>query len=68
MNKVVLFSILSIVLLGCLNQLVLSFRSLTNNNDEVYDLLNLMNFPQIVSNIFYIIVFLCSLFIFFINN
>ena len=65
MNKVVLFSILSIVLLGCLNQLVLSFRSLTNNNDEVYDLLNLMNFPQIVSNIFYIIVFLCSLFIFF---
>ena len=52
MNKVVLFSILSIVLLGCLNQLVLSFRSLTNNNDEVYDLLNLMNFPQIVSNIF----------------
>jgi len=65
MNKIILFSILSIVLIGCLNQLILGFRSLTNNNDEVYDLLNLINFPQIISNIFYIIVFLCSLFIFF---
>jgi len=55
------FYLLAILLIGGINWLVTAIRSLKDSNDEVKDLLNLIGLPQIISNLFYIYVFICSI-------
>jgi uncharacterized membrane protein YidH (DUF202 family) len=50
-----------IIFLGGLNWLVTAIRSFQHNNQDVDDLFELINVPQVISNIIYCIVFVVSL-------
>lgn len=52
-----------IIFLGGLNWLVTAIRSFQSHNTDVEDLFELINLPQVVSNILYCVVFVVSLFV-----
>ena len=52
-----------VLFLGGLNWLVTAIRSFQNHNQDVDDLFELINLPQVVSNILYCVVFVVSLFV-----
>ena len=52
-----------VLFLGGLNWLVTAIRSFQSNNTDVEDLFELINLPQVVSNILYCVVFVVSLFV-----
>lgn len=51
---------LVVAFVGGVNWLVTGIRSMMQENADVEDLLDLMMLPQVVSNIVYFLVFLCS--------
>ena len=52
-----------VLFLGGLNWLVTAIRSFQSHNTDVEDLFELINLPQVVSNILYCVVFVVSLFV-----
>jgi hypothetical protein len=52
-----------VLFLGGLNWLVTAIRSFQHSNQDVDDLFELINLPQVVSNILYCVVFVVSLFV-----
>jgi uncharacterized membrane protein YuzA (DUF378 family) len=51
---------LVVAFIGGVNWLVTGIRSMMQDNTEVEDLLSLLYLPQVVSNIIYFLVFVCS--------
>lgn len=62
-QQVLVYLMALVLFLGGLNWLVTAIRSFQNHNQDVDDLFELINLPQVVSNILYCVVFVVSLFV-----